>query len=189
LKRTVRVAATAATLVAAAAAHAAEVGPAAAVLTGYAVEADTILNGAVDPYRIGLGARVGTTFSMHLYLGAAFVVHFGSEVSASGNGGALYDARYHVAYWGGEAGYDFDVGRFLVRPYSGSGLLASLGHTTVRGGSTGSRDGFFYLAPGVVAAYRVHRALVGIDLRMPLVFAEAPIQWAPAVMLTAGTHL
>jgi hypothetical protein len=166
------------------------VGPTAAVLAGYGLEPDTVVAGGdVDAYRIGLGARVGTTLPMHVYLGGTFVVHFGSETSASGEGGAQYDARYHVTYWGVEGGYDFGVYHVLLRPYAGTGVLASVGHTTVRGGSTGKHDAFFYVAPGFLAAYRVDAWFVGIDLRMPLPFAEEAIRWAPAIFLTAGTHL
>ncbi len=183
-----------ATSLLAASAHAdpsATSGPSAAVLAGYALEPDTIAGGDVDAYRIGIGARVGTTLPAHVYLGGTFVVHFGSDVRASGDGGARYDARYHVSYGGGEAGYDFDIRRrFLVRPYAGIGLLASVGHSTVaHAQSTGKDVAFFYLAPGVLAAYRLGDAFAGLDVRMPLPFAEEPIRWAPAVLLTAGARL
>jgi hypothetical protein len=164
-------------------------GPSVAALVGYGFQLDTIAAGGVSAYKFGIGSRVGTTFPFHLYLGGTLIAFLGEVVSASGAGGSTYDAHYHVAYGGPEAGYDFNVGRFLLRPYLSFGLLAAVGHTTVRATSAGERDALFYAAPGGLVAYRVQALFFGVDVRFAIPPAQASAKWAPAAMLTFGTQL
>lgn len=164
-------------------------GPSVAALAGYALEVGTAATGGLDAYRFGLGARAGTTLPCRVYVGGSFVVHFGSEVLAEGPGGSTYEAREHAAYGGGEIGYDLALGRVLLRPYVGLGLLGVVEHTTVRSASAGRRDAYLYVAPGATAAYRVGAWFAGVDLRAAIAPAEAPTAWAPALMLVAGASL
>ena len=164
-------------------------GPSAGLLGGYGLQISAVTGWGHNAYRAGFGGRVGMTFPFHLYLGGALASHLGANIRANGDGQEVYDAAYHVSYGGPEAGYDLYVGPVLLRPYAGAGVLAAVGHTTVRGVSTGGSTGYFYVAPGVLAAYPIRRVLVGLDLRMPLVPGLDSKQWAPTAMLSLGTAL
>jgi hypothetical protein len=164
-------------------------GPSVAMLGGYGLQLNTIASGGVSAYRLGVGTRVGTTLPFHLYVGGTLVAFFGGAVSASGEGGAFYDAHYHVTYGGAEAGYDVNLGRVLLRPYVGFGLLAAIGHTTVGTTSIGENEPFLYVAPAGLVAYRVRAMFFGLDVRMAIPPAQPSTAWAPAAMLHVGVQL
>lgn len=113
----------------------------------------------------GLGLRGGYTLPMKVYIGAAFVYHLGSSKDAS-------QVKYtgSTLYLGPEAGYDFELGPVVIRPYVG------LGYGTVKakaeaGGTTllDRSEGGFALWPGLMARYPIDAFFVGADARYALV--------------------
>jgi hypothetical protein len=86
-------------------------GPSGGVLLGY---------GFTDGLNFGFGARGGYTMPNRVYLGGLFMYHLGSSRSTAVNGVSV-SSHESVFYGGFEGGYDFNVGRVMIRPYGGIG--------------------------------------------------------------------
>jgi hypothetical protein len=127
-------------------------------------------NGFKDGYGIGLGARVGYTLPMNLYIGGTFVYHLGKTESTP-----LGDYKWQVYYFGGEVGYDVAAGPLVIRPYAGIGLstvkvdipgFSFAGFTTP---STSASDSKVAIWPGATLLYPLGNAFVGADARFVVV--------------------
>jgi Outer membrane protein beta-barrel domain len=129
-------------------------------------------DGFKDGYNIGIGARVGYTLPMNLYIGAAFTYHLGKSQD-NGLGGT---AKTTAMIYGLEVGYALAVGPLAVRPYIGVGQVAwkfDTGDMTIPGlgtvaGTSGS-DSYLTFWPGVTALYPLGNAFVGVDLKYNIV--------------------
>jgi len=160
-----------------------------ALLAGYGLPVDTF-EGDVSPYRFGFGMRAGATFGFGGYVGGTFMKHVGTSRLGTREGGrSQYVAIAHDTYAGPEIGWDFRLSRVLLRPFVGGGLLLTLGKTAVGSASVSDDHGWFYVAPGVLAAFGFGEVFAGIDLRIPIVPAQSAKQWAPAGMLVVGIDL
>ena len=109
---------------------------------------------ATNGYGFGLGARVGYTFKVPIYVGGNFMYHAGSG-NESGTERAWYPS--------GEAGYDVGIGPVLVRPYVGLGYLMR---------DNAKDAGMVY--PGVTVAYLIKDSpvFIGADGRVLLPLAD-----------------
>jgi hypothetical protein len=142
--------------------------------------------GINEPFRLGVGARIGYTLPIRVYFGAYSAYHFGSTNSTV-NG----DFRYHVWLAGGEGGYEIPVGPIVVRPYLGLGLGE---HTwtsclpTIAGvwGCAEHTDPGFALWPGVSGLLPLGVALLGVDAQFDIVTGKKTA--TPAVFGTAGVR-
>jgi hypothetical protein len=128
-------------------------GASAGVLLGWGFE---------SAYKFGLGARGGYTLAQKIYVGGAFVYHFGSSETA-----ANVTVGAHLFYLGAEGGYDLviaSVPQLLIRPYLGLGFesfsFSTSGSPLVSvGQSTGSSG--FALWPAVTALYSFTSSISG----------------------------
>jgi hypothetical protein len=147
------------------------------------------ISGAVSPFGLGAGGRLGLVIS-NVYLGAGAIDYLGG-----GEGGATE----HAVLYGVEIGYGIHLGDALVlRPtfgVGGSALLytepptATAGRADVvssasgRGGGSGSRSNTttvngVYVEPGAALLYYMSDAFVG---------AEATCIVLPSVTYTDGS--
>ncbi len=119
----------------------------------------------------GLGARVGYTLPMKLYLGASFTYHFVSSTSY----GNLSPSNSFF-YPGVEGGYELKAGPVWIRPYLGlgvgissySGVSGNIGGVNVNYPGSSSTD--FAAWPGCVVTYNINQQFfVAGDARILLV--------------------
>jgi hypothetical protein len=81
-----------------------------------------------EDLNLGLGARVGYTLWMNLYLGGEFEYWFGESEEVTVPGGGTTSAEAHAWDLMFEAGYDFGVTESLVlRPLGGFGIMYAFG--------------------------------------------------------------
>jgi hypothetical protein len=135
---------------------------------------------------LGVGARAGVTMTSRVYVGGAFVYNVGQSTSASA-AGYRSEASTSAWYVGPEAGYDFALGSFVVRPYTGLGVaVLSVSASGPAGGASAS-DSEVVLWPGATASYAVPGTsfTLGADLHL------VTIPGGPAMCLfaTAGMYL
>ena len=160
-----------------------------AILAGYGLPIDTF-KGDMSPYRVGFGVRAGVTFGSGVYIGGTFVKHVGTvQVGTRGGDPPAYLAIAHATYAGPELGWELRTPHLLLRPFVGSGVLFTLGKTSVIGASVSDEHAWFFVAPGGLAALRLGELFAGVDLRLPIVPAQTVKQWAPAAMLVVGLDL
>jgi hypothetical protein len=105
-------------------------------------------------YKFGLGARGGYTLAQKIYVGGAFLYHFGSSQTE-----ADVSVSEHLFYLGAEGGYDLvipSVPDLLIRPYLGLGFesfhASSSGSPLVSVGPSFTSSGFA-LWPSVTGLY------------------------------------
>lgn len=141
--------------------------------------------GVNEKYGLGLGTRAGYAFSNRLYVGAAYVYHFGVT-----NPTLYGDAVYRVWLAGGEGGYEIPMGNFIVRPFVGVGLgeyVSTRCAPLISGGGdcaeTTNRS--FALWPGVSLLLPIGVAVVGVDVRFDIVTGETYVV-TPAIFASAG---
>ena len=157
-----------------------------ALLSGYGFQLDSLLSSSVSAYRFGFGTRAGITLPCGAYVGGTFITHVGTSVIGARDGASNLVSIAHDSYLGPEVGYDFTAWGLLLRPYVGTGLLVAFGKTAVGASSIDDTRALYYVAPGGLVAYGMGELLLGVDLRLPIVPAQASKLWAPAAMLTAG---
>ncbi len=157
-----------------------------ALLSGYGFQLDSILASGVSAYRFGFGTRAGITLPCGAYLGGTFITHVGTSILGTRDGASNLVSIAHDSYLGPELGYDFAVWRLLLRPYVGTGVLVAFSKTAVGASSIDDTRALYYVAPGGLVAYGIGELLLGIDLRLPIIPAQASKHWAPAALLTAG---
>jgi hypothetical protein len=161
--------------------------PSVALLAGYALETRRFVEGGTTSYGIGLGCRAGVTLPQGLYVGGVFVDHLGSSASAEdATRSSTYWGAYHVAYAGPEIGRDFDLSRFLIRPYAGFGGLLAVQRTDVRqwqqrGDHLGS-----FLAAGLLVELRLGWWRIGLDARASVTTDGGWNAWVPSAFLVVG---
>lgn len=119
-------------------------------------------------FGFAVGARAGYTLPSKVYLGATFMVHFGSTYGYGGYLGSAGEVSTHVLYPAGEAGYDFRVGPVTIRPYAGVGVAFIGSSTTFAGQSVSASDSSLLIYPGATAYWNIPRSdfFVGGDTRM-----------------------
>jgi Outer membrane protein beta-barrel domain len=130
-------------------------GLSAALLLGYGMTFDL-------PYNVGLGARVGYTLPMNLYVGGTFVYHLGESKDYPD-----HSTKMNVWYVAGEVGYSLAEAPLVIRPYGGIGMARASRDVTGRdvtglGSQSLTRLVFW---PGVTALFRIGNAFVGADMR------------------------
>jgi hypothetical protein len=111
--------------------------------------------------RIGMGIRVGYSISDRFYIGGAFMYHLGT---------AFGDTTVAGYYPAAEAGYDYHVQGFTIRPYAGIGVFV----TRVSGAAADlqvANDSALAFYPGVQFDYQVGPGFVGVDTRLLFIFA------------------
>jgi hypothetical protein len=161
--------------------------PSVALVAGYALEARRFMEGGTTAYGIGFGCRGGVTLPQGMYVGGVFVDHLGSSASADdATRSSTYRGAYHVAYAGPEIGRDFDLSRFLLRPYAGLGALLAVQRTDVRQWEERGDHLGFFLAAGLLAELRLGWWRIGLDARTSVTTAAGWSAWVPSVLLVVG---
>jgi hypothetical protein len=154
------------------------------VLLGYGFGSGGGGGESVNPYGLGLGARIGYTLPMNLYIGGTFVYHLGGSRSAGGGGPSVSYSTWYVAP---EVGYEIAAGPVMVRPYVGIGLAeAHEGSVTVDGITVGggSTSGVVFY-PGATVLYPLTSNIgVGGDARFTIFSADGTSDNAFALFLT-----
>lgn len=117
-------------------------------------------------YHLGLGARGGYTLSQKIYIGGAFVYHFGQSQDTP-----LGSVSEHLFYLGPEGGYDLvipAVPQLLIRPYLGLGYESvSFSTPPVNVPSIGESVNGFSLWPSVTGLYSFTPAIsAGLDAKV-----------------------
>lgn len=123
-----------------------------------------LLGAASGGLRFGAGVRAGYTLPSNLYVGAAFMYHFGHSIEILGtkrSSSALYPSA--------EVGYDIRFGRLVVRPYGGAAVVVAMSSSSLAGNEQRSdslASGAIY--PGCAVTYDVPRSgvFVGGDGRL-----------------------
>jgi hypothetical protein len=120
-------------------------------------------------YHLGLGARGGYTLPQKIYIGGAFVYHFGQ--SQDFPGGSVSE---HLFYLGAEGGYDLvipSVPQLLIQPYLGLGYENVSVSTPPVGVPSGglSVNGFSFW-PSVTGLYSFTPAIsAGLDAKVVVI--------------------
>jgi hypothetical protein len=133
------------------------------------VSAALLLGYAFNDVRLGLGARVGYTLPMKLYLGASFIYHFGSTPTET-VGGTSFPVSVSLFYLGPEVGYDIVVGPVVVRPYLGLGYARANAEATNGAATISKSPDNFAVWPAVAGLYPfTSHFSAGLDARAFLV--------------------
>jgi hypothetical protein len=121
-------------------------------------------HGQKEAFKSGIGGRIGYTLPSGLYLGGTFVSHFGT---ADG------PVQANVWYGGGEVGYEFEAGPFVVRPYAGAGIASV--HASIYIPPIGAYEGgrieanesrvVFWPGASVLVPLDSGRAFLGVDAK------------------------
>ncbi|MBX3187989.1 MAG: hypothetical protein KF819_13280 [Labilithrix sp.] len=143
---------------------------------------------ATNDMNVGVGARAGYTFETPIYVGGAFVYHFGERNSAV-TPAALTETNTRFYAPAAEVGYDIGVGSVLLRPHLGAAILIEQSATTVNGRTASNTTTTPMLYPGLSAQYMFPQSplFVGGDTRV-----YVPLEnMSPAfsVMATVGASL
>jgi hypothetical protein len=128
-----------------------------------------LLGFGTNNLNFGVGVRGGYTLSQHVYVGAAFMYHFGTSYSYGGYlGGAANEISVHALYPSGEVGYDFHVGPVTIRPYGGVGIGFVTASSTLANVSGSATNSSLVIYPGATAFWNIPRSdfFVGGDTRM-----------------------
>jgi hypothetical protein len=121
-----------------------------------------LLGYASADLRIGMGVRVGYSISDRFYVGASFMYHLGT---------AFGDTTVRGFYPAAEAGYDYHVQGFTIRPYAGVGVFFTrLSGATEDIQVTDDTALAFY--PGVQLDYQIGPGFVGADTRLLFIFSN-----------------
>lgn len=112
-----------------------------------------------DNLGLGIGARLGYTLPMRLYVGGAFTYY---ATTASYGNGSVY-----VLLPGGEVGYDAKLGPVVLRPYGGVGMAVARASVRIGGVDATASDSRAAVWAGAQLTYDVTRNFyVGGDLRL-----------------------
>jgi hypothetical protein len=161
--------------------------PSVALIGGYGQEMHVLAFGGPTSFGVAFGCRAGVTVAHGLYLGGAFIDHFGSiSWAADATGASSYRASFHDLTIGPEIGRDFDVGAWLFRPYVGGGVLLGFGRTDVVNVVHWDNRSVVYVATGVLVARRIDGFTAGLDLRVTMPTTDLVETWAPTVLLSVG---
>jgi hypothetical protein len=113
-----------------------------------------VLGYATENLRLGVGIRAGYTLENRVYVGGAFVYHFGRSEEAEGLGGKL-ETSIHFFYPGIEAGYDARLGPVVVRPYGGVGAIFASVSSKAGGQEKSDTSSSFAFWPGCTVTYAI----------------------------------
>jgi hypothetical protein len=143
--------------------------------------------GLGEAYGLGLGARFGYTLPRRVYVGGIAGYHFGSTAESQG-----VEIKNKTWYFGPEAGYDFGVGKVILRPVLGLGLafrnqdVSAPGNAVAAAGAEPSEtDTRVYVAPGASVVYPIGNFFVGADSRVMLMSSNNTMTFMGAL----GAHL
>lgn len=122
---------------------------------------------ATASLKLGLGIRGGYTMQNRIYVGGAFVYHFGASEEGETLGGKV-ESSVSFFYTGAEVGYEIPAGPVLVRPYGGVGAMFAT--ISMKGGGEATSDSSSSIAfwPGCTVTYRIPRSsfYVGGDTKL-----------------------
>lgn len=135
------------------------------ILGGYSIATD---DPAADPTGAALGLRAGLTLpSTDVYVGAAFLYHFGEDADVLGA-----ELSASSLMFGIEGGYELDLGAVTLRPSLGIGFqVASIAADANLLGLESQDSTDPYLSPGVGVFLDVG-VLLGAEARYNIVFNE-----------------
>jgi hypothetical protein len=132
---------------------------------------------ATENLNLGLGIRAGYSLFERLYLGGAFMFHFGRSVG---------DATVRVFYPSVEIGYDLHLALITLRPYVGAAL------TVVKGsvGQLSASEESFSVYPGLQLDFEIPSTpgFVGIDGRYLIPTGTDSFEASLGVFLTVGAR-
>lgn len=125
----------------------------------------------ITPYGVALGGRAGLTIpTTDIYVGAFGLYHLGEEINL-----VIGDISHSLLMVGGEGGYEFSFGPFVLRPSLGVGMSslfvtgASAAAQEIRVEAEGAEA--LYLSPGVNAMIALG-ILLGAEVRYNFVFTD-----------------
>ena len=116
----------------------------------------------INPYQLGVGARVDISFLAFLFIGANFMYYFGQDTDLTPIG---LSAKENVGYTtvGGELGLSLDIGPVGIRPYVQAGAL--LGRPTDNQWIGENSNNSFFVAPGAAIVYQAGIFFIGPEAR------------------------
>lgn len=117
--------------------------------------------------KLGAGLRAGYTLPANVYLGAAFMYHFGTSAESFG-----VKVSTSAFYPSAEVGYDFHAGRHLiVRPYGGLAAIFATATVSALGQEKSVHETAAGVYPGCMLTYNIPSSsfFVGGDARYLLV--------------------
>jgi hypothetical protein len=104
---------------------------------------------------LGFGVRAGRHAILpRLWVGGAFVYNVGHSASSTVMG-VSSEASWSLYHFGPEAGWDFPIGAWLVRPYAGLGLAISNASASGPAVKVSGSDNRFVLWPGATATWQL----------------------------------
>jgi hypothetical protein len=117
------------------------------------------LGAGSDGLGLGVGARIGYTLPIRLYVGGAFT-YYGTTATSSN--GAVY-----ILAPGAELGYDAKIGPVVLRPYAGLGMAIARASVRIGNATATASDSRAALWAGAQATYDVTPSFyLGGDVRL-----------------------
>jgi len=156
---------------------------------GNRIAVEPLVGFGTSNWNFGTGGRLGYTFSLPVYVGAAFLWHAGDDVERGTTSG-ISVTKTNYYYPALETGYDIGLARGLVmlRPYAGTAILYTRKNVVLNASNTTNTDDQAMLYPGVTAHVNVPDTpvFVGADNRLviPLEQGKASYQVFVTVGLT-----
>jgi hypothetical protein len=145
--------------------------------------AELLVGGGIrNGFAFGLGARIGVTLLMNLYLGGTFVYHTGTSPS----GTTEFSQKVYTYYGGGEVGYALAAGPIEIRPYAGVGV-AEWVHSAIGPWADSSSVHRVAVWPGATFIYPIEtHGFIGGDARLVIVSGTNGDGIAPCIFGTVG---
>ncbi len=117
------------------------------------------LGAGSDGLGLGVGARIGYTLPMRLYVGGAFT-YYGTTATSSN--GAVY-----ILAPGAELGYDAKIGPVVLRPYAGVGMAIARANVRIGNATATASDSRAALWAGAQVTYDITPSFyLGGDVRL-----------------------
>jgi hypothetical protein len=128
---------------------------------------------ATDPYQLGFGIHGGYAFDNHVVVGLGYEYFIGSSNTSAVIGPSVISTSAHYMFAHGEIGYDFWLGKWILRPSFWLGLAIGTQNPPMASGTSGVEIAVL-LGPGLT----VYRLLgdsgwfIGVDGRISLVSGQ-----------------
>ena len=125
---------------------------------------------ATASLKLGLGVRGGYTMQNRIYVGGAFVYHFGASEEGETLGGKV-ESSVSFFYTGAEVGYELPAGPVVVRPYGGVGAMFAKISMKAGGDDKSDTSSSIAFWPGCTVTYQLPRSslYVGGDTKLLVV--------------------
>ena len=137
----------------------------------------------VSAYGVGAGLRAGYVLTRGMYVGAAFVYHFGGSTEVPGG-----RAEGRIAYGGVELGHQIPLGYVIARPYAGVGYASVTLRAPVEGAmldASGGKPALWAGVTGLVPLGASESFFVGLDARYTGIFGVEHFASANGITFSA----